>query len=270
MKGESNLNATFHLKGSRTLLYQWISTESAKEPKIRAFIVELYLYLTISIGVPLGVEMEAHHYVAQDAVLLFPYVVAGERCGPLLGCAHELFELIPQIHILAHTCSTRSGGTATSQISTSFQWLLDRLLAWKPPEGSTVDFISCAIVYQQALLVFLVTSTENFISQSMNMAEILDQAFNVAVRELDSLPFDAPISTTLTWPLAMLGASTNVPEYQHVVRSRLTHLSQSLHFAVFNQVLCVLEALWADCSTPKGIMGFKAVMRRMKMHVLIS
>jgi hypothetical protein len=270
MKGESHHHTTLHLRGSSTLLCQWVSThEAAKDPKLRAFVAELYLYLAISMGIPLG--SESHYFISQEADLLFPFVKAERHPGPLLGCAHELFELIPQIHTLARTCSDLARGVAPSSEPThTYQQLVDKLFAWKPPRDARNDFVSCARVYQQALLVFLLMSMQRFIDQPINTSEVIDQAFAVAEGELRALSLDSPISTTLTWPLAVLGSSSNVPGHQEVVRIRLQHLYQHLHWTVFDQVLCILEVLWGDHSLPRGMEGFEIVMNRLKMHVLIS
>ncbi|EXJ80882.1 hypothetical protein A1O3_07169 [Capronia epimyces CBS 606.96] len=271
MKGSSNSNAFLHLKGARALLSQWISTPPARsDPEIRSFIVELYLYFVILASTPLGPE--SHHLIVQDALTFFPYLKNRRYPGPLLGCAYELFELIPQVFKLAkeRADEVKMGIPLSPQTVAAFEGVLAKILAWTPPADAANDYVRCGRIYHQALLVFLFTSFVEFDNQPVNLDELVGQAFEVLREELGHLPLGAPIATTLNWPLAVLGSCSKLPEHQDLIRRRLQDLCDRLQIPCFGQILHILEVLWKSSLPLRGMSSFEAVMKQLNMIVLIS
>lgn len=233
--------------------------------------IELYLYFAILLYIPLGPDSESS--IFHDSEVLFQQLGDKRRLSPLLGCSHELFALIPQVFDLARkrqASLNNSDGQLFASQTAEFASLFEKIMMWCPPAGVNADFLYCGIIYQQALLVFLITSFRDPDANPSDDDPIVDRAFNILGAALDKLPYDAPTATTLTWPLAIFGSSSNVPEHRDLIRKRLSGLHSRLEIPCFGQLLRVLEALWKSPDPVNGMESFKIVMKQLKMFVLIT
>ncbi|KAF2491704.1 hypothetical protein BU16DRAFT_565403 [Lophium mytilinum] len=269
VKGETNSNTLHHLKAARALILQWITIAAVKhDTGLRTLITELYLYLAILLSVPLGRD-PYHQLVYEDSKLLFSYLPR-DHTGPLFGCARDLFELIPQIFQLANE-KQAAHDTSHSQFRSkeaAIASLLQEILVWKPTKDVHDDTSRGGKIYQQALIILHYTSFAIFVRAPVDILRVIDEALSIAGNELNHIPLDSPILTTLTWPLAVLGSCATRPEHQDLLRQRITGMCQTLRMTCFEQLLQVLETLWASSRHQNGMAAFEVVMKEMNLVVL--
>lgn len=271
VQGTCNENVFRHLKGARSLLLEWIETpEARRESTLRAFLVEIYLYTATLTSTPFGKEIQ--NLILQDSHLLFPLLTTGNGTGALLGCAHGLFELIPQIYARSKVSSNATTMMVEYYSPTylDFQLLLTRIVEWLPPENTLSAFAACGKIYQQALLVFLYTSVGTCYIDLWSLQSLKDQCLDTVQSLLESLPIHAPISGTLTWPLAMVGSCARTPEHRDMIRRRLNSLYEQLNISCFAQLLYVLEILWESGVENSDIFHLEQLMRELDILVIVS
>lgn len=247
----------------------WISTRQASfEIGVRTFVIELYLYLAILVYVPLSLDRNPS--IFEDSKLLFPYIRDTEHSGSLLGCAHALYEVIPQIAALAREreATIAANLPITQENYDAFTAILREVILWKPSHHASPDAAHCGAVWQQAVLLFLYTSFMKISDKPFDFPEVVDHAFRKAEAELSQLPLDAPISTTLNWPLAILGSCASRPQHQNLIRQHLIALGDRLQMSCYRQLLHVLENLWNGPRCKDGMSTFQEVMEEMNMIVL--
>jgi hypothetical protein len=173
--------------------------------------------------------------------------------GMLVGCAHELFELMPKVstlnrlarrrHSLSNVVGVAPGLTSVAAEAEEPATIQRQVLAWEPPAGSHPDFATCGKIYQQALLVYLHASLS---PSGTAAADTVRQSFDSLLKLLSVLPRDAPISATLCWPLAIFGSLAREVEDREVIRGRLEAMWELLGLGNVKTTIEFLDHLWED------------------------
>ncbi len=178
--------------------------------------------------------------------------------GVLLGCAHKLFELIPQISSsIRQQYRLRSDHSQTNHAQASLKDAYDMIqrqreiqisiLSWSPPQDSDPTFVLCGKIYQQALLIYNSSTILQPLNQSSEMEFILiRRGIDHVIALLHNLPVDAPISATIVWPLAFLGTLASDPHHREVIHARLRAIWDILGLGNVKKTIGFLERYWAD------------------------
>lgn len=230
------------------------------------FLKEFYIY--ISRITEISCDSERLPYRDQyrpvhDPTSAAPWI-SNKSFGILVGCAHELFEMIPQVSAYGrkrrrdYMHGTKRGhepDTPNDEGLIDDDWadeltyysLQAKILAWQPPEGAHEDFVTCGLIYQQALLCYLdISYITSPITAHSDMPDSIMQRFGVLDVLLAKLPLDAPISSTLCWPLALFGSVAREGPQRAMVLGRLEAMWQFLRIGNIMSTMNLLKRLWGD------------------------
>lgn len=245
MRGDGK-SATHHIKASRPLLLSVLQLPVlVLGESTRVLVSELYTYLAATSNMSLGEESDLS--LEEDASFLLPIFNSAtpNNSGMWCGGAGELFSMIPKVSILARRQQHEALTGTVSWESTSAQLTLKRKIsAWKT-ESTNQSFIASGMLYQQALLVYLCSSSATQSKRpSDDSAVVKDACLNLEPL-LDSMPIDSPISTTGCWPLVVIGSCTKNSYYQDLIRKRLKAMWERLALRNIHDALSFLEHVWA-------------------------
>ncbi|KAH7093477.1 fungal-specific transcription factor domain-containing protein [Paraphoma chrysanthemicola] len=100
--GDTHANFQFHLRASRTLLYELRKKRAHEVDKsLLDLLTELYAFFAITTNITLHAELTPDRTIPQDSLLSFEVLLflnqGSEFYGILFGAAHELFALINPI-----------------------------------------------------------------------------------------------------------------------------------------------------------------------------
>ena len=190
----------------------------------------------------------------------------------MFGPVHELFRLIPRVSVLARQRRDEMRTGTTSWDTTDQYFELHALISlWQPNSNDeTQNF--CGTLLQQALLAYLAASFDDE-AQDLNALNdytlSIQSAFDTIIPIMNSIPPDSPLSTTLCWPLAILGSCARTGEHRDFVKNRLGVLSEFYASQSVKDTRSLLEKMWEDGAPRKANpLSFEDVMRREKMTVL--
>ncbi|KAI1936227.1 hypothetical protein LOZ66_004684 [Ophidiomyces ophidiicola] len=187
--------------------------------------------------------------------------LSGKSYGMLVGCSYELFDMIPQVSALARRKrqkikeaqkqrsrgygSTVPEGGDTDEMACRI--LRSRILAWRPPPDARPDFVTCGLIYQQAILCYLDTAFSNPpLTAQSPLPDFVLQRLDRFVVLLDQLPADAPISHTMCWPLAMFGSLSRRTDHRKLILDRLQAMWELLRLGNIRTTMNFLQKLWED------------------------
>lgn len=253
-----------HLRASRPLLLSVLTSPrlSPEEPMVE-FVKEYYAYLSRITALSMASEVKPKEDVAAFAGL--KPLTSHKSWGMLTGCAHELFELIPQIcslvqrrktmfrrlsakkkQSLAHAAfeSRCEESDALEEEYTTLQSLISN---WQPDMQAEPHFILCGGIFQQTLSLHLFTSFKSPSSHfSASENQFIEECFSIFLDLLESLPFSAPISTTLCWPLAVFGSLAREQSHQRIIHHRLMTMWEYSGAGHTRETAKFLESLWSS------------------------
>lgn len=272
LRGDGS-SAVLHVKGSRRLLLSALQLpESELDESTRAVLIELYVYMSMTSNIVM--EEDWAQMLQSDLPYLLPVKTQGDTSpGMLCGIAHDLFKLIPEVFILARRRDDEEKlrGTASWQTTSACISLHSIISRWKP--DSLDEYTSAGgKLYQLALLVCLQPSRGPTSHEGRNEDRtITDETFDILTPLLATLPVDAPISTTICWPLAIIGSCTPNPQYQDIIRQRLQAMYEHLALDNLRGTLRLLEHIWA---TKSGALShplkISLIMKEWKMNLIFS
>ncbi|KAK2751075.1 hypothetical protein FQN57_000150 [Myotisia sp. PD_48] len=263
-RGDESGVLSHHLRAAHILFDAVLKSPSTPlmDQSILEFLKEFYIYITRITEISSNeiIQLDDQYQPIHHPRSASPWV-SNKSFGILVGCAHELFDLIPQVSALARERRRKysSEGDNTQQAVPSpatlddngedlaYYSLLAKILAWVPPESSPSDFATAGKIHQQALLCYLDISCANPpISAQSELPESIQGRFYVLNNLLAELPLDAPISSTLCWPLALFGSVAR-DEYQRaIILGRLEAMWGFLHIGNIMSTMNLLKRLWDD------------------------
>lgn len=247
-RGDTSGNVFHHLRAAQHLLLPCFQLHSSVlGSNLRGFIAEFYAYLAVLADI--SFEKEPPGGICIDYPLLHANDILSHRsAGMLLGCAQGLFQLIPQISRLSkkRLYDEEEFGRCSVETLNEYFQLRDDISQWNAPAvGTESSHVICGLLYQQALLVYLETSIRKFELKSPTSTSFIDNAVDRFVNLLHILPIESPISTTLSWPIVVLGSCARSTCHREVIGTRLAYLSQSLGMGCIRQSHRLLEKIWS-------------------------
>lgn len=204
----------------------------ASEPDTVCFLLECYLYMLSLSSLNGGYHSNDDGMIARDVEFAIHTATTINRpfSGMLLGCAYQLFVVIPY---MAPVLSTRDDHPA-------FRTLDDvtrEVQAWEPPWYCSPDWVSAGRLYQLAIKLILYDTITGTEKDPANMEDF--------VLLLRTIEVDSPITTTLCWPLAVAGLHAYTPAHRTAINEYLTAMFTKYRFGNLLQLRMILYRIWA-------------------------
>jgi len=240
------------------------------DDELRTLVVELYLYLVTCANITLNALTDTRVIKYDRSLHAVSKAPGSKAFGVMLGCAHDLFEIIPQISRLARLrlLEQEVHHGPCKETTAVFRKLEDDILCWKPPSSRTnQDLVLCGLIFQQGLLVYLYASFYSRDVQNTSSQELILQSLNAAWTLLTRVDCTSPSTTILVWPLTMLGSCAIQPRLRRKISDTLTAMDLYLNMAPPRLALQVLELLWDD-GTLFGPLGLEEIM--LKNEIVLS
>tara|TARA_R110002060_G_scaffold33356_7_gene44084 strand:+ start:133 stop:855 length:723 start_codon:yes stop_codon:yes gene_type:complete len=215
--------------------------------------MELYAY--VACITDLTAQAEAVIEMEADSESNYYEVISSNSSGTLLGCAYELFQLVPLVSNLWQRRRNAGLSQEEPQIDNN-KWLghLEegsalhlQISSWRPPLGATPDFANGGRLYQEALLAYLEMSTSD--DADLDVVTRTD----VAMALLNDIPQNAPIAVTLYWPLSLFASITNNLQYRKTIRQRFKQMYDDLGIGNILTIIDFLDRLWGEQQTTTAL-----------------
>ncbi|PVH87658.1 hypothetical protein DL98DRAFT_525691 [Cadophora sp. DSE1049] len=244
-RGDTEGNYKHHSRAARPLLRSVLASGlyDGQDSTIN-FVMELYAY--VACITDLTVEADAVVVVKSDSESNFDQVINSHSSGILLGCAYELFQLVPLVSDLRQRQYNAGLSPERTQTDNN-DWLgfLEECSAlhlqistWEPPPGATSDFANGGRLYQEALLAYL----EMSISDAVDL-EVVKRT-EVAMALLNDIPQNAPIAVTLYWPLSLFASITDNLQHRKTIKQRFKQMYDDLGIGNILTIIEFLDRLW--------------------------
>ncbi|KAI1613408.1 fungal-specific transcription factor domain-containing protein [Exophiala viscosa] len=241
-----------HLSAARNILMEIIhSGQAAVSPNTLGFLAEAYTYLATLWSIS---SKPAWDELLDDAEysLYKSDVLVHRSSGMLLGCYHDLFALIPSITLLAkeRALDQDNLGTYSTESLAIFATLKQQILEWEvSPTVSDQNVIDCGRIYRKALLVHLETAFRRHdhpLYKKNHLRPCINECLESLATVLARFPAaEAPIATTLVWPLVVLGASATEIRHRDLIREMLQSLHRNIQMPVILNTCNLITELWA-------------------------
>lgn len=206
--------------------------------------------------------------LANEAARLVSQGYAGNICG----CWLELLLLIPQICALQRDCHEDGPDRMSTFLS-----LQRKILQWVPLGSPTSDGSIVGRIYQHALLLCLYTCsgiTQSVSTQRISdvvelhhQDELINHTTSDALAAVLLLQGDAQISTSLCWPLAVIGSCLTHEVQQNAIRLRLMTMFETIRLGNIQRTLQLLELIWPGGDEYFGPWKIAKVMSRHEMLI---
>ncbi|KAK7883576.1 hypothetical protein LTR67_011074 [Exophiala xenobiotica] len=198
--------------------------------------------------------------------------------GVYLGCAHQLYELIPAVTDLALHKKRAVCGTTDEHTQALHETLRRKVTCWSAEsEGdvSTARYIPgyraeqvAAFIIQNVLLILL---HDCRIGEGENPRDIMEdiQPLIDDTMALFELISDAPVSNVIGWSFLILGSVMRREDQKRSLSQKLrSHRSET---AYSDRVADVLEWVWSDPDERTfGLAGLEKVARERKTYLCLA
>uniref|UniRef100_A0A0B7K5X0 Uncharacterized protein n=1 Tax=Bionectria ochroleuca TaxID=29856 RepID=A0A0B7K5X0_BIOOC len=273
-----------HLKASRQLALSLQSRLKSRPDRrtinneIAGFALEIYAYLLFVNNVtPYGAILN-RTLPFDDFVLSLDSLSSFSTFGTMFAGAHELFELIPQVSVLAsQSIAEESAGqeTPSSELLARAEDLSARISSWTMTEtrcterpGDWEQKLLAAAALQQGLHIYLATAKAGSTVKDPAVAVQIQGHVDVILHIMEMLT-DSEFDCTLIWPCVIGGSCMVIPEQQ---RSFTLRVLNNRHKMKHLKTICdTLQLLWDDDSPSSyGPHGLSVVMARHGHYLAIT
>ncbi|KAH9214096.1 fungal-specific transcription factor domain-containing protein [Leptodontidium sp. 2 PMI_412] len=247
-RGDTEGNYKHHSRAARPLLVSVLASGlyDGQDSTID-FVMELYAYVTCITD--LTVEDGPLGAVYPETESKFGPLISSRSPGMLLGCAYELFHVVPLISDFCVRQRNAKLSLGKTQVDSSdcyelgkeYSALRLKVSTWEPPADATSDFANAGRVYQEALLAFLEMSATDAPD-----SEVIKDRTDVAMILLSNIPQHAPIAVTLYWPLSLFASITHNTQYRETIRERFQQMYDDLGIGNILTIIDFLDLLWDD------------------------
>lgn len=173
--------------------------------------------------------------------------------GALFGCAQELYRLVPRVtlaSIRVRVADLDSPSDLRRQLD-EIATLYAEVSKWTP-ESDDATFKTAGKILQLALLTLLSAASQEHITVDDDGVPALPDIEVSPVKELisqaivllDEMPVRSAISTTLCWPLAVLGSYATLRSHRVTIQSFLVDMEMVFSFRNMGQTRSLLESIW--------------------------
>lgn len=278
IRADENGNVVHHLKAA-SVLFNRLRASRGQIPvdeEILEFLNEFYAYIkSISVLTGSSISQASSSNSIESAM---PLLVDQRSSGDLVGCAHELFDLVPQIEALLVQRRTYPDTTPKHELDPawcrSYTRSHDRLSSWQPPDCSPRELALAGFMYQQALLCHI-EKISPFIATE-DLETTIASRMTYFLESLSSLPAEAPISSTIIWPLVFFGVLTNNKTHRMLIYDRLSRMQDIFRFGNIQSSMNFLRSYWDQQGETSelpnwrvsiGISDLSSIMKQMNLDI---
>lgn len=215
---------------------------------LSCFLLEMHAYLSLVVNVTANSEYGFSRDTIDSCMNALGGLHESKSYGAMLGCAHDLFELIPSICKLGETSlQEEREGLYSFETMAMYKSFESKIKNWEEPEhtfGNNSDFLIAAKIYQQALLIFLHTSFWGSNVSDPVLLDMVDHSIEILLSLIVMVPADSPILTALLWPSMIIGSCLRRPEERAFLQSMMA--SSLFNNASVSRAVQTLEWLWED------------------------
>lgn len=266
-----------HLRASRQIILRLadgpLSSSTNDNGRLFAFVLEIYRFLILSNNIiPHG--SINRRTVPQDTFLdgIFGKMNYFDTWGVIFGDSHGLFEILPDIAVLAARRLTEQNPSQTSL--EMYQTLYARITEWKPPESAATNQKSryqrntALNLCREAALLYLETAmVPDALSDTMTLAKVQNHIDNIMLYAEKAA--GSPYETIFLGPLIIAGSCMLRPEQRQLLLDSLRSNRFHMHHCL--QAASLLEQLWNDPSGRVfGPYGLAIIMRRRGINLGIA
>lgn len=243
-------------------------------PGFYTFLSELHVYLSAVSQITLNATSSIRVIDSLASATATQNLGRTEGSGVLLGCASDLFQMIPRITAsfrdkLIPTLSNGGYMSEAEHLAAS-KYLEYSIIMWSPPSVSSPEFIACGLLYQQALLIFLYASRYGRDTENPDFRSLTQECLEQFIEMLDELKFDSnPSATTLIWPLTIAGSCALQPTHRKRILDVLKEAFVTTSMQPSLLISRVLKLLWAS-SEAYGPIGLEDIMFEHDIHPSIG
>ena len=241
---------------------------------VKGFALEVYFYLVLVNSItPYGRD-EARTIPFDSFLTSLEFLKEYETFGVFFSCGQGLFEMIPQISILAmKRLAEEDSGRCSLESRSTYESLLKTLGQWKsPPVDSEMgewenEHVWAGEIYRQALLIFIKTSMCGSVVNNPKVIIAIQRHIDAAYPLLEVVSH-SPFVTILLWPIMIIGSSLICEDQRSNLLYKL-NFETKIDICQVVQAGRLLESLWKDeDERAYGPFGLYHVMR--KHHINFS
>jgi hypothetical protein len=235
---------------------------------IKGFVLEMYFYLVLVNSITPYDSDEARALPLDAFFTPLDFLKEYQTYGVVLSCGQGLFELIPQVSILARKrLIEEASGLCSSESRSTYECLIDSITQWQPPpviSEMTEWQEECAWVgeiYRQALFIFLKGSSCGSVVNNPKTIIAIQRHIDTAFPLF--LPVSrTPLITILLWPIMMIG-SFLICESQRKEYLRFLDTHSKVEICQVRQAAKLLQYLWDDeDERAYGSFGLHLIMKK--------
>lgn len=259
-----------HLRAIQNLIMSELEPSvPPRKSELFGVVLEMYAYIELVSRCTFHSLPDSDGFVDSYISRVLELVGNYDTCGVMFGFAYDVFSLIPRVCNLrrARLVQLEQGDCSDQNLALCHQQLEQTILSWRPPledipdddapEAEYPHLLMVAQIYHLAVLIFLHASfyvspieldvleakIENPVSQMFPMLNILSMT----------------VSTTMLWPLMILGSCLRDPELQQGLQRMLQN--DPLCGTIAKLASQLLEWVWED-DTLFGPLGLDSVVKR--------
>ncbi|RDW60719.1 hypothetical protein BP6252_12102 [Coleophoma cylindrospora] len=275
-KGDVNGAVFDHLSAATFLLAECLLAHSSTTPAgLRNFLVEYYIYTATLSMISVDTRHSSQSILSPELEQLGHTLVESQYVGNLCGCWLELLLVIPQIfelgrrwRLVESNADENSNNNVRSdelaECVVIFASLQNRILLWLPYPCENPDGAVVALIFKQALLLYLYTALDGcWYGKTGRYSALIEETVSTAMQLLDTLTPTAQINTSICWPIAVVGSCLTDKICQQKIANRLQSMLSTIGLGNMRQTLKVLEHVWKK---PFRDMGPWNICRVMQDH----
>jgi hypothetical protein len=242
------------------------STEVSHE--LKGFLLEVYTYFVSVVNITANTDFDYRTVIFEPKTQILEAFRDSSTHGAMIGCAHDLFELMPAICKLGYKRiqEEREGEFSFETIAT-YKSLESKIQDWQPslPERNLDgNLITAAKMYQQTVLIFLHSSFYGSKVSDPAFISLIDTSMEILLQLSNPIESDSHILSTLLWPIMIMGSCLRDYNAWSDLRSRM--LDTPYQMELISKSVQILDWLWEEDHTSVfGPYGLGVVMK--KHHV---
>ncbi|KAI9733577.1 MAG: hypothetical protein M1834_003179 [Cirrosporium novae-zelandiae] len=265
-----------HLRASRELLLKLQKSKHPVDQNLHGFLLEQYAFLTIVAKITLRVDFQDREVAFDPLVFSLESINRDSNIyGTMFGCAHQLFELIPRISMLANQrLRENEEGISSFESIAQLRLLEDKIRSWDYSRDDSMRpeenyFALAGRIYQQAILAFLYTSFHGPKPPDADLLAKVEPCISDFLKFFLALPPNTSIWTTMMWPVITAGSCMRQPKQREYI-FRALDKTPHLMFVCF-RMKEILKWVWEDKSGESyGPYGIEMMMKRRNINICVG
>jgi hypothetical protein len=279
MEGDANGNMAHHLRACTEFARHIVASEADHtDNDLVGVSLEVYVYLALLAYLE-GPSSRLPSSSSDHLLSTLDHLRNYRTFGSLLGCAHRLYELIPEVSDLVWCRRRRSSGSDYQSTDEAYEALKTRIESW-PDEtdtgpGSPGPLSETSAEYAAGVMI------RNTLLMLLHHSQIfgrpaLKQAMTEKIQPLvdDNMAFldvlsDAPVANVSLWLLVVTGSMMQKSDQKQCLAQRLkSHHSQT---PVASRAVEILTWIWNDPEKDSyGLYGVAKVASEHMTHICLT